>query len=459
MGDMIHIREVWYILKKRKKLLIIVPLFFTVVGLLVSIYLIPPVYEAQAELLVNQTTVSEDDAPATTDVDMNLRLIDTYQSIVGSSKVREQVYEKLDGDYTLEYLQKVLDIETNEDNQIISLNVQSSTPESASKIANTYAKVSKQNILDLMDMENVRTMTKANADHINRPIRPRPVLNTIISFLGGTIFALIYIALSAYFNTKIHTDYDVKKYLGVPLLGTFGMLEKQRVAKKKNVYPLDIIKQATHTNVHEASMEAFRHLRVNIQFQKSVKKLDSILVTSADKDEGKTTTAGNLALAMALDNKKTLLINADLRKLLRLDHDEKTDSAGLTNYLSGMSDHDEIIQDLQVSNLWLMPSGPLPPNPTELLSSLLMDKLLLEMEKRFDVIIIDTSPMIFPDAAVLASKVDGCVFINHTGTTKVSHAQKAMNQLKRVNATMLGAILNNKKEKEKSSHYYYYNNG
>ncbi|GGK05755.1 chromosome partitioning protein [Lentibacillus kapialis] len=458
MENTLHTKEMIYILLKHIKLLIAVPLLFALGGYLISAYAIDPEYEATSELLVNQTNNASGEMPATTDVQMNLRLIETYQHIIESVSTRERVSDKLDETYSFADLKKAITVGTNSDSQIITISAQAHSPQTASDIVNTYADVAKKEISGLMDMKNIRIMTKANPARINDPVSPKTTLNTGISFMAGFFLMLIYIAFSAYFNTKIYTEYDVEKYLEMPLIGSFGIIHSSKNIPKSDTQPTDFEKQLSDCHMDKELPESFRHLRTNIQFQKSIKKITSILVTSTNENEGKSVTATNLAIAMAMDHKKTLLIDADLRKSSRKERKQEEatwdQTKGLTTYLSGSGTLDDIIPDPEMSPLNIMPKGPLPPNPTEILSSPRMDRMLGELEDLYDMIIIDSSPMIFPDAAVLATKTDGCVFVNNAGKTKAAHAKKAVSQLKMANATILGAILNNKKKKQKNIIYY-----
>ncbi len=454
MNNVMNIREIIYILKKQIRLLILVPIIFAVVGFLISSFLISSIYEAKSELLVNQTNTSEG-AIGSTDVDMNLSLLDTYRAIIESARVRELVYEALDKKFSKEALENSLEIETHSQNQIISIKVRESDPKSASQIANTYAEVSQEEIIELMNLENVKVMTVADVEAIQEPVYPKPLINTFVAFFIGLLLAIIYVALSAYFNTKLLSDYDVKKYLNLPVIGNVGMLTKDESRFRSGLYANNMTELSNFSNLNQAVKEAFRLLRINIYFQESTKKIKTILVTSSEKAEGKTTITGNLAIAIANDNKKTLIINADLRKPDWFKLDEKDESKGLSTYLSGHSNLDMIIKDSSIPNLYMISNGPLPPNPTELLSSPRMDEFLREVEERFDIVLFDSTPMIFSDPLVIASKVDGSIFVSEVNKTKVSTAQKAINQLKMADATVLGVVLNNKEEKVKEDDYYY----
>src|SRR5699024_1354265 len=332
MKNTFNIQDFLYIIGKRIKLVIIIPIACAIAGFLISVYLISPVYQAQVDLLVNQTYTEETDTSTTTDVEMNLRLIETYQFIISSSKIRGIVYEELDGKYSLDDLKKNLVVETSPDSQIINLHAKADTPGDASKLVNTFAVASQEEIADLMEMENVRILSEAKPDNFQNPVRPNPILNTGVSFLAGLVFVFNFIAISDYLKTKICSRQDVERYLRAPLLGTIGMFESN---KQKEISLTNIGYLVSKVNQNKLNLESFRNLRVNIQFQKSTKKLTSIVVTSTEKNEGKTITAGNLAMSMAMDSKKTLLINADLRKSSWKEFDGKGHIKGLSNYLSG----------------------------------------------------------------------------------------------------------------------------
>lgn len=453
MENSLQVSDLIQIVFRRIKLLIIIPLLFAVVGLFLSLYVFTPVYRVQADLLVNQTTSVEDDLPASTDIETSLRLIETYQFIINSSRVRELILEQLDYQYSMKQMALKVSVETNPDTQIVSLYVEDKDPEVASEIANLYAKTAEQEISDLMQMDNVQILTEAKAENYPDPTRPVPVLYTIIAYLIGILVALLYIAISAYFNITIHTRKDVKKYLNVPLLGSIGMFRKNRRRKRTQRRQSDLVQSISRIETSKSDTEAFRALRTNIQFQKSAKNLQTLLITSSEKNEGKTYTAANLAVSMASDNKKTVLIDADLRKSSKTDGKAVPNDIGLTNYLSGLTAVDQIIENTSIPNLFIIRSGPMPQNPTELIGSLNMDLLLSELKKVYDIIIIDSSSMIFADPAILAAKVDGCVFISYASKTKVSQAQQAIDQLKNVHATILGAVLNNKKERNRATGY------
>ena len=202
--------------------------------------------------------------------------------------------------------------------------------------------------------------------------------------------------------------------------------------------------------------EAYRSIRTSIQFSSADKELRSIMVTSSGPAEGKSTTASNLAVVFAQQGKKVLFIDADLRKPTAHYTFQKDNFKGLTTVLTKQSDFGQSVQSSNVENLEILTSGPIPPNPAELLSSKAMEDLLANAYNDYDVVIIDTPPVLaVTDAQILANQCDGTVLVIASGSTEKESAQKAKELLDVANSKLLGVVLNMKKTKD-SSYYYYY---
>ncbi|RXT03684.1 CpsD/CapB family tyrosine-protein kinase [Ammoniphilus sp. CFH 90114] len=203
--------------------------------------------------------------------------------------------------------------------------------------------------------------------------------------------------------------------------------------------------------------EAYKTLRTNIQFAGIDRELKTIMVTSTGPSEGKSTTVANLAVVMAQSEKRTLLIDADLRKPTVHHTFDLANRQGLTTYLAGQDRLEDVIQATEAPNLDVMSSGPIPPNPAEMLNSKVMTRLLEELSVQYDQILIDTPPLIaVADAQILASKVDGVILVVNSGMTNREIAVKAKQQLENAKANILGVVLNNKQIKGDSYYYYYY---
>lgn len=214
----------------------------------------------------------------------------------------------------------------------------------------------------------------------------------------------------------------------------------------------------THRDPMAAASEAFRVLRTNLQFMGLDKPLKSVLVTSATPGEGKSTVSANLSVAFAQNGANVCLIDADLRrptlhKIFGMDS-----YPGLTTaLLGGGGGSDNAIMKTDVPGLKLIPSGPIPPNPAELLGSGKMEKFLRELEERFDMVIVDTPPVLaVTDAAVLAPKLGGVLMVTRAGNVARQQVIRAKQALEAVKANVLGAVLDGVQAEGREGYYYYY---
>lgn len=213
------------------------------------------------------------------------------------------------------------------------------------------------------------------------------------------------------------------------------------------------------TDPHSVASEQYRQLRTSIDFLGIDKPLRSVMVTSAVPGAGKSLTAANLAMSIAQSGTSTLLIDADLRrptihKLFGL-----TTRSGLTTALTRIDDWAKMIMDGPLDTLQILPCGPIPPNPSELLSSAMMRRFMTLLTERFEMIIIDTPPVVaFTDAVVLGQVADGTLLVVRSGLASQKVEIKAKERLTQVHARLLGIVFNgvNDSDSELSSYYYGY---
>ncbi|MGD6991130.1 CpsD/CapB family tyrosine-protein kinase [Sutcliffiella horikoshii] len=202
--------------------------------------------------------------------------------------------------------------------------------------------------------------------------------------------------------------------------------------------------------------EQYRTIRTNIQFSSVDQQLRSIMITSSGPSEGKSTTASNLAVVNAQQGKKVLFVDSDLRKPTAHYTFQQENFRGLTTVLTRQSALLDTIQPTRIEYLDILTSGPIPPNPAELLSSRAMEELLAEAYRIYDLVVFDTPPVLaVTDAQILANQCDGTILVVASGTTDKDSAIKAKDLLNSAKAKLLGVVLNMKKQNE-SSYYYYY---
>ena len=203
--------------------------------------------------------------------------------------------------------------------------------------------------------------------------------------------------------------------------------------------------------------EQYRAIRTNIEYSNVDQNTKTILVTSSDKNEGKTTTVSNLAVSFANLNKKVLIVDCDLRnasihKMFKLNN-----IYGLTDILAKDRAVDKCIQETELENLYVLTAGAIPPNPAEILSSEKMKNLIEDLKNIYDYIFIDTPPIgLVTDAGVLSSFIDGVVLVVKSESVEKKYLEETKKKLDAVDARILGAILNSYKSEQKDYNYYSY---
>jgi capsular exopolysaccharide synthesis family protein len=292
------------------------------------------------------------------------------------------------------------------------------------------------------------------------PIRPNKMLNLFLAFVVSIITGIGFAFLREHLDKSIKTSEEARVILEKPIVGLIPEIKKSeikesmQIMENSKVYLDPTIITFTETNT--LSSESFRTLRTNILFSKGNDKLKSILVTNPQENAGKSTIASNLAVSFAQIDKRVLLVDTDLRKpilhkLFNLDN-----SVGLTNALLGGSLED-CISRTPLENMHVLTSGPVPPNPSELLGAARMEEIIRILETQYDLVIYDSPPVIaVTDAAVIASKVSGTLYSVCLHRLARKQAQKGMELLTNVNANIIGVICNYVKDRELGGYYYRY---
>mgnify|MGYP001473398824 CR=1 FL=1 len=203
--------------------------------------------------------------------------------------------------------------------------------------------------------------------------------------------------------------------------------------------------------------ETYRTLRTNIDFAAIDSALQIIMVTSAGPGEGKSTTIANLAVTYSQADRKVVLIDADMRKPTAHKTFQISNRFGLSSVISQQSTLQEVVQSTDIPNLDVITAGPIPPNPAEMLASKRMTDLMEELRTMYDIVLVDTPPLLaVTDAQIAATKSDGVVLVVDQGRVKRQFAQRAIQNLQNVNARILGVVLNNVKRRSNEDAYYYY---
>lgn len=272
--------------------------------------------------------------------------------------------------------------------------------------------------------------------------QPGGTQNILLGGLLGLVLGIGAAFFVEYLDRTVRTASDVEGLLGLPVLGVIPRL-RRTLDEEPNAQgrrtPLVVAMDPS-----DPAAESYRTLRVNLLYMNTEERpLRTLLVSSPGPDEGKSTTAVNTAIMLAQQGQPVLLVDADLRRPSLHRALDVLREPGLTNLLVGDADARACIRPGILPNLDLLPSGPFPPNPSELLNSRTMTRLLEDFQTRYSYVVVDAPPVLaVTDAAVLASHVDGIVVVLRSGSTEQRAAEKAVERLRRLNARLVGAVLN-----------------
>ena len=295
------------------------------------------------------------------------------------------------------------------------------------------------------------------------PVKPRAVLNVLLGILLGGMLGVGIAFLREYLDETVHTREEVQKAaLGAPVLGMIPRIREVGVNGRRpsgeGVTPGELsVRLVAGRDPRNPVSEAYRSLRTNLTFSNPDHPPKTIVITSALPQDGKSTSAANLAITLAQQGIKALLVDADLRRGVLNSVFGLPREPGLTSILTGQSGVTEAIRtvDLGASGkLDFLPSGAYPPNPAEVLGSQRMKALLEGLEERYDFVILDTAPLtVVTDAAVLGTKADGVILVARANSTEKGALTYSVEQLNNVRAPILGCILNDVDYRRDSRYY------
>ena len=466
-----------------------------------------PVYQAKSTVLITDSSVTK-----STDYSSLMaseRLTRTYSEMMTSQTVLAEVSQLLGLNMPLTELAKMITVAPLRDTQLIELSVKSTDPEQAARIANTLvgvftnqvqgiqssrytqSKTSLQNQLTdmerqiqlfneqldeaadqaererldsklsqyqqiysnlLMSFEQVRLAEAQSSSSIAQiepasvplmPVSPNVLRNTVLAVAVGMMLAAGGLVAREALDDTIKSPRDIQRLFNLPVLGVISR------------YTIPDAYLITDYQPRSPVSEAYRMLRTNIQFANIEQPVQSLLVTSAEPLEGKTTIAANLAVVNAQNGRDVTLIDCDLRRPTIHRRFRLPNQKGFsTLFISTLDALDDIRQATSIPHLSILTTGPLPPNPAELIASRRMGEILKRIQARGDMIIIDTPPTLaVTDASILAPVMDGVVLVMTPGVTKRMAARQMVEQLSRVGGKILGVVFNNFNENRASYNY------
>jgi succinoglycan biosynthesis transport protein ExoP len=314
----------------------------------------------------------------------------------------------------------------------------------------------RQKEADLSQMLKVNNVRKLEAATIpDSPVRPNARNNILIALVVGAIFGVGLALLVDYFDNTVKTQEQVENVLELPLLGIVPKINLAKGGEARDPADRDrFIVDHPRSSVAECS----RTIRTNLLFMATERPAKKLLVTSSGPREGKSTTVVNLAITMAIAGSRSLLVDSDMRRPRLHKSFNLSNDVGLSNVIAGGARLDQAILPSGIERLDLLPCGPIPPNPAELLHTEAFKIILAELERRYERIWFDSPPVVaVTDALVIGGMADGVILVVEAGKTAWPFALQARRRLEDVGAKVFGVVLNNVDlDRDQSSGYYQY---
>lgn len=398
--------------------------------------MLKPTYTAQTQLFVAiQSAGSVQDLQQGNTFSQSR--VQSYVQTVGTPSVLQPAIDSLGLDTTPAELADHVAANADLNTVIITISAQNESPVQAAAIAQAVGDSLIKTVANLErpstdgnSLVKLSVVTPASAPV--QPSAPATNLNLLLGLIIGTAVGVGAAVLRTTLDTAVRGEADLRRVSDAPVLG--GISFDSDALKK----PL-----LTQAAAQSPRAESFRQIRTNLQFAHVSHKSKAVLVTSSLPGEGKTTTATNLAIAMAQAGQTVALVDADLRRPRVDDYLGLDRNAGLTTALIGAVDVNDLLQPWGEHDLYVLTSGQIPPNPSELLGSRAMRDLIGRLETAFDAVIIDAPPLLpVTDAAVLSQQVGGVVLVVGSSRVKTPDLQKSLSALKMVEADILGVVLN-----------------
>lgn len=425
-------------------------------GLLIggsAIALTKPTYTSEAELFVaiqNSGSVQELQQGNT----FSQARVQSYVKTVTTPVVLQPAIDALGLDVSPAQLADRVKATADINTVLINVSVSDSSPVQAAATAQAIA----ESLIKAVDsLEKPKTggtspvslSIVAPAQAPTAPSGPNTKASLVFGLLAGLVLGIGGALIRTLLDNRIRGEADLRQVTDAPLLG--GISFDQDATRK----PL-----LTQTPSQSPRAESFRQLRTNLQFANISGQAKTVLVTSSLPGEGKSTTATNLAIALAQAGQSVCLVDADLRRPMVNDYLGLDRNVGLTTALIGQADINDLLQPWGDDQLFVLTSGRIPPNPSELLGSNEMRNLIVRLERVFDTVVVDAPPLLpVTDAAVLAQHVGGVVLVVSTQKAKHQELSKSIAALSMVGANVLGIVLNKLPLKGPDAYTYgYYGN-
>ncbi|QAY63351.1 polysaccharide biosynthesis tyrosine autokinase [Xylanimonas allomyrinae] len=445
-----ELSDILALLRKRWITVAVVGMLGITVGLALSL-LTTPRYSA-----TSQVFVSVRGSDSTTDLlqgsNFTVRQVKSYTELISSPRVLQPVIDDLGLSMNASALAEQVHADSPTDTVLINVKVSDASPEKAAAISNAVAGSLATVVSELETPPGggnspVQLSTVRQASVPISPTSPNLKLDIVVGLLAGVGVGVALAILRDLLDTRVRSRSDVENIASdFPLLGVIGL--EPGIANR----PLVI-----QDSPHSLRAEALRRLRTNLQFLSTGSHDHTFVITSSLPSEGKSTTSINLAITQAEAGARVVLVDADLRRPSVASYLGIEGSVGLTTVLIGRAGIDDVVQPWGNGNLDVITAGQIPPNPSELLGSQAMSDFLADLRRRYDVVIVDTAPLLpVTDGAILARLAGGAIIVVGADTVHRQQLEAALTTLGTVGAPVLGLVLNRARARATGSEYGYY---
>lgn len=444
----INLKELFDYFIDKIKYIIIATLVCCLIGGICTKFLTVPMYKSSTTVILGSN--QEGTGITQSDISINNNLVSTYAEIITSRRVLEQVQKELNESYTYKELASEISVSSINNTQIIKITVEDNNALNAKIIANLVAKVFTVEVPELYNLDNVHILDVAIEE--DEPYNINVAKSSIIGGLLGLVISSGIFFVIYYFDRTAKSVEQVEEVLQMPILGS---VEETKNLKEELVVA---------TNPKEIISEQIRTIRTNLQFTSADEKIKTILITSSIPSEGKSFISSNLATAFAQNNKKVLIVDCDMRKGRVNKIFKVSNRIGLSNLLAYKEDDEENLEDYvfktKIDNLYVIPRGKVPPNPSELLNSQKTAKLISLLSEIFDYIIFDGPPVNgLSDSLIMSDFVDRTIVVTSLNSAPIELLESTKKMLTNVNAKVAGVIVNKvPRRKGSGKSYYYYEN-
>jgi len=431
----VELRDYIRVLRKNWILIVLLTLVGVAAAAVFSV-LQTPQYSASSKVFVstsNGQTVSELQQGNT----FTVQRVKTYSDLATTPIVLLPVIADLELNMPADALAQKVSASAPLDTSVIEIGVTDADPVRASEIANAVAEslTSVVETIEKPETDGATSPVKLTlvqvAEVPSAPVSPRVLLNVVLGGLVGLVLGIAVAVLRETLDNRIRNERDVELITPAPIIGgiAFDPKAEQR----------PLIVQA---DPRSPRAESFRTLRTNLSFLDLGERERSFVVTSSVEAEGKSTTAANLAISLADSGARVLLVDADLRRPKVAAYMGLEGAVGLTDVLIGRAELADVVQPWGRAKLYVLPAGKVPPNPSELLGSTAMARLIAVFNREFDAVIFDAPPLLpVTDAAILSKSVGGAILVVAAGRTHKNQLRGAVTALENVDAPVSGIVL------------------